>query len=164
MDACSCGSGRDYADCCEPVIRGARPADTAEQLMRARYTAYARHEIPFLLASSHPEHREDQDEAGIREWSEGSEWHGLRILATTDGGPDDQEGTVEFVAEYSREGEGAAHHEVATFSRHAGAWHLVKGEHVKPKPFVREAPKTGRNDPCPCGSGKKHKKCCGQAQ
>ncbi|WP_270657046.1 SEC-C metal-binding domain-containing protein [Aeromonas sp. Y293-4] len=22
-------------------------------------------------------------------------------------------------------------------------------------------PKTGRNDPCPCGSGKKHKKCCG---
>ena len=28
-------------------------------------------------------------------------------------------------------------------------------------PFVREQPKTGRNDPCPCGSGKKYKKCCG---
>ena len=27
--------------------------------------------------------------------------------------------------------------------------------------FVREAPKVGRNDPCPCGSGKKYKKCCG---
>nr|WP_281648576.1 DUF1186 domain-containing protein [Parendozoicomonas sp. Alg238-R29] len=27
--------------------------------------------------------------------------------------------------------------------------------------FVREEPKVGRNDPCPCGSGKKHKKCCG---
>jgi hypothetical protein len=27
-------------------------------------------------------------------------------------------------------------------------------------PFVREAPKIGRNDPCPCGSGKKYKKCC----
>ena len=26
--------------------------------------------------------------------------------------------------------------------------------------FVRAAPKVGRNDPCPCGSGKKHKKCC----
>lgn len=26
--------------------------------------------------------------------------------------------------------------------------------------YVREAPKTGRNDPCPCGSGKKYKKCC----
>lgn len=26
----------------------------------------------------------------------------------------------------------------------------------------REAPKVGRNDPCPCGSGKKYKKCCGK--
>jgi preprotein translocase subunit SecA len=25
----------------------------------------------------------------------------------------------------------------------------------------RESPKVGRNDPCPCGSGKKYKKCCG---
>ncbi|MBQ4347646.1 MAG: SEC-C domain-containing protein [Firmicutes bacterium] len=27
--------------------------------------------------------------------------------------------------------------------------------------YVSEAPKIGRNDPCPCGSGKKYKKCCG---
>ena len=33
--------------------------------------------------------------------------------------------------------------------------------YVAPKPFVRE-PKVGRNDPCPCGSGKKFKKCCGK--
>lgn len=30
------------------------------------------------------------------------------------------------------------------------------------KPYVREQPKVGRNDPCPCGSGKKYKKCCGK--
>ena len=30
-----------------------------------------------------------------------------------------------------------------------------------PVPVVRDAPKVGRNDPCPCGSGKKYKKCCG---
>jgi len=30
------------------------------------------------------------------------------------------------------------------------------------KPFVHRAQKTGRNDPCPCGSGKKLKKCCGK--
>jgi uncharacterized protein YecA (UPF0149 family) len=29
------------------------------------------------------------------------------------------------------------------------------------KPITREAPKVGRNDPCPCGSQKKFKKCCG---
>ena len=30
-----------------------------------------------------------------------------------------------------------------------------------PVPITRDAPKVGRNDPCPCGSGKKYKKCCG---
>ena len=33
---------------------------------------------------------------------------------------------------------------------------------VKVKTIVNEAPKVGRNDPCPCGSGKKYKKCCGK--
>ena len=30
----------------------------------------------------------------------------------------------------------------------------------RPAPVVRDSPKVGRNDPCPCGSGKKYKKCC----
>ncbi|HEY0135878.1 MAG TPA: SEC-C metal-binding domain-containing protein [Nannocystis sp.] len=34
-------------------------------------------------------------------------------------------------------------------------------EHAGPRPYVREQPKVGRNDPCVCGSGKKFKKCCG---
>ncbi len=33
-----------------------------------------------------------------------------------------------------------------------------------PKPYVREGRKVGRNEPCPCGSGKKYKKCCGRLQ
>lgn len=36
-------------------------------------------------------------------------------------------------------------------------------EVVKPVPFVR-LDKTGRNEPCPCGSGKKFKKCCLEAK
>ena len=32
-----------------------------------------------------------------------------------------------------------------------------------PRPYVREQPKVGRNEPCVCGSGKKSKKCCGAA-
>lgn len=34
----------------------------------------------------------------------------------------------------------------------------------KKKPITRNMPKVGRNDPCPCGSGKKYKKCCGQSE
>jgi preprotein translocase subunit SecA len=37
----------------------------------------------------------------------------------------------------------------------------VQGDATKVKPIVRDAPKVGRNDLCPCGSGKKYKKCCG---
>ena len=33
---------------------------------------------------------------------------------------------------------------------------------VEIKPMVRDTPKIGRNDPCPCGSKKKYKKCCGK--
>ena len=39
-------------------------------------------------------------------------------------------------------------------------WSWLEPEAV-PQPYVRSAPKVGRNDPCPCGSGKKYKKCCG---
>ena len=33
-----------------------------------------------------------------------------------------------------------------------------------PEPYERDSPKIGRNDPCPCGSGKKYKKCCGRTE
>ena len=39
----------------------------------------------------------------------------------------------------------------------------VGGEKAKPRPVVRRASeRVGRNDPCPCGSGKKYKQCCGK--
>ena len=38
----------------------------------------------------------------------------------------------------------------------------VGGEEQSKKPTVRDEDKVGRNDPCPCGSGKKYKKCCGR--
>jgi preprotein translocase subunit SecA len=38
----------------------------------------------------------------------------------------------------------------------------VGGEEEARKPVTREEAKVGRNDPCPCGSGKKYKKCCGR--
>ena len=37
-----------------------------------------------------------------------------------------------------------------------------KDDSVKKGPVRRESAKIGRNDPCPCGSGKKYKMCCGR--
>jgi len=160
MNSCPCGSGIDYAACCEPIITGKKPAETAEQLMRARYTAHVKVEIDFLFDSTHPKHREGYDHAGTQVWAENSEWHGLEILETSQGGPKDEQGEVVFVARF-RDKEGLRnHHERGQFKRKGRRWLFTEGIMVKPKPLT--VVKIGRNDPCSCGSGLKYKKCCGK--
>ncbi len=159
MNSCPCASGRDYSVCCEPIITGRQRAETAEQLMRARYSAHVKVEIDFLYDSTHPDHREGYDHKGTRVWAENSQWHGLEILETAQGGPEDQQGEVEFTVRF-RDKEGLrTHHERGQFERKQGCWLFTEGVMVKPKPLT--ANKIGRNDPCPCGSGLKYKKCCG---
>ncbi len=162
MNICPCGSNLAYEACCQAIIKGERQAETAEQLMRSRYSAYVMKEIDYLRTSLHPDHRADFNEKNTRSWAEGAEWHGLEIIGTTGGGPDESEGKVEFAVSYSEQGTKKDYRERATFSKKDGVWYLVNGEPLAAKQVVREAPKTGRNDPCPCGSGKKFKKCCAQ--
>ena len=159
-NSCPCGSGSDYAACCEPIITGRKPAETAEQLMRARYSAHVKVEVDFLFDSTHPDHREGYDQAGAKAWAERSEWHGLEILDTVQGGPQDETGEVEFVARYRDKSGLRSHHERGQFERKDGRWLFTEGEMVKSKPLT--ANKIGRNDPCSCGSGLKYKKCCGK--
>lgn len=160
MSNCPCGSDSDYSACCELIISGKKPAETAEQLMRARYSAHEKVEIDFLYESTHPDHREGYDHKGTRVWAENSTWYGLEILDTTQGGANDKEGEVEFVARF-RDKEGLRnHHERGHFKRRRGRWLFTEGDMVKSKPV--SVNKVGRNDPCTCGSGKKYKKCCGK--
>ena len=159
MNSCPCGSGLDYAACCEPIITGKRPAETAEQLMRARYAAHVKAEIDFLFESTHPDHRQGYDHKGTRTWAENSEWHGLEIVETTDGGPKDEVGEVEFIARFRDKDGIHSHHERGRFMRVKKRWLFVEGSMVKSQPA--SVTKIGRNDPCVCGSGKKYKKCCG---
>ncbi|MBI5367669.1 MAG: YchJ family protein [Planctomycetes bacterium] len=161
MKPCPCGSPLSYDECCRPLISGTRAAATAEELMRSRYSAYVEREIPYLRTSLSPDQRKDYDETSSREWAESAEWHSLQILNTSGGGPADRDGTVEFVATFTRQGVRQEHREVSTFVREGGTWYFAGGKVIGPKPVVREAAKVGRNDPCSCGSGKKYKKCCG---
>lgn len=161
MDTCPCGSGMAYDVCCGAIIKGEKAAGTAEQVMRARYSAYAMRDLDYLLTSLHPSHRSDYDPKSTRAWAEKAQWHKLEIIETAGGGPEENEGQVEFIASYSEEGIRKDHHELATFKKEDGTWYFVSGEAVPPKQFIRQTPKVGRNEPCPCGSGKKYKKCCG---
>lgn len=158
MTSCPCGSGRDYAECCAPIIAGT-PGATPETVMRSRYTAYTLKEMAHLRATLAPEAQTDYDETAATNWAGQAEWSGLEILGTEGGGPDDQDGFVEFRARYRMKGQDLVHHERSRFRRHEGRWLYVDGD--IPKPKTRHVEKIGRNDPCPCGSGKKYKKCCG---
>jgi len=158
---CPCGSGQTYEHCCEAFLKGERLPETAEQLMRSRYSAHAMQAIPYLHDTIHPDRRGDWDEEGTRAWAQSAEWQGMDVVATEAGGPDDARGFVEFVARFSMKGESMLHHERSLFEKVEGRWYFKEGRIVKPGQVRREAPKVGRNDPCPCGSGKKYKKCCG---
>jgi len=158
-EACPCGSGSLFGNCCEPIIEGTRESQTAEELMRARYSAFVTHAIDFIVASTHSRTRKEIDVDYIREWSETSTWHGLQILETRI--VNDNKAYVSFEARFTQRGEEQKHREKSLFEREHGQWRFVTGDELK-NPTVRyEAPRPGRNDPCPCGSGKKYKKCHG---
>ncbi len=159
---CPCCSGKKFDECCDPVIRGVRSAASAEELMRSRYSAYATSAIDWIIDSQVPEGRQFTDRRATEEWSKRSNWKGLEVLEVRDGGVDDDEGFVEFKAYYELAGEDIAHHEIASFRKEDGRWYFVDGLEVKPRPFKHLVKKVGPNEPCPCGSGKKHKKCCGR--
>ena len=59
-------SGKTYAECCEPVIKGTRKAATPEELMRSRYSAYAKAEIDHIIDSTHKTQRDNNDREEIR--------------------------------------------------------------------------------------------------
>jgi len=149
---CPCGNGT-LQDCCGPYLDGERPAPTAETLMRSRYTAYAIGNVEYLLKSWHPASRPDDFVL-----EEAIQWQGLEILATVAGGETDDTGEVEFVARYLVENRPGQLRERSDFRREDGLWYYVDGEEVKAQPV--SVVKVGRNEPCPCGSGKKYKRCC----
>ena len=84
------------------------------------------------------------------------------MVSTEAGCEEDQQGVVEFIATFKEKGVTRRHHEKSRFEKQDGRWYFVDGELVLAKTQVNEGPKVGRNDPCPCGSGKKYKKCCGR--
>jgi SEC-C motif-containing protein len=147
--ACPCGSGLSLAGCCGPLLGGAAAA-TAEALMRSRYTAYVLGDERYLLASWH---RSTRPAAVPMEGRPA--WCGLELRATVAGRAGDAEGRVEFVARYTEGGRPGVLHETSRFIREGGHWYYLDGRlHAEERP--------GRNAPCPCGSGRKFKRCCAE--
>lgn len=154
-ELCPCGSKKNFSLCCQPLLTGEKTAETPEQLMRSRFTAFYLGNIwDYVLKTWHPDTRPSVTAAELAEESLLAKWERLEIRETkTDG----DKGEVTFCAWYRDQTGLHPHIERSQFVRYDGEWVYTTGEFL---PYTRTA-KIKQNDPCPCGSGKKYKRCCG---
>ena len=126
---CPCKSRRSYAMCCLPFHQGKARPETAEQLMRSRYSAYFFRLVDYLVETTHPDTREPGLKQSLEKVIRQANWSYLTILGVAQGGKDDKRGKVEFVAEYYVDDEPCELHEISRFKRFKGAWKYldVKG-------------------------------------
>lgn len=120
--SCPCLGGLPFEECCGVFIAGEASAPTAERLMRSRYTAYARQEPAYLLATWHPSTR-----PASLELDPTVRWYRLDILSRTRGGMLDSDGTVEFRASYRSGDQTGSQHELSRFVREGQQWFYLDG-------------------------------------
>lgn len=124
--------------------------------MRSRFTAYARRNADYLLASWDAGKRP----ARIDFSKETAQWLTLQIVDCKKGSTKDSKGIVEFKAFYEQDGESYFMHEISRFVKTGQRWLYLDGV-IKAAGKVEASSGAGRNALCACGSGKKFKRCCG---
>lgn len=148
MSHCPCCSQKTFSDCCEPYVNGLKQAETAEKLMRSRYTAYSLARIDYIQKTMRGNAARNFNSSDARRWASSVKWLGLTIINASE--PKNNIATVTFFARFSDKGGNNFIYEKSTFEKINGAWFYVDGI----------TPTINRNDNCPCGSGKKFKRCC----
>lgn len=125
---CPCKSRMTYAVCCRPFHTGTARPETAEQLMRSRFSAYFFRMVDYLVSTTHPDTREPGLKQELEKTIHQVNWSFLNIIDVSKGGPDDKVGKVEFIASYYLNDEPHELHERSRFRRHKGAWKYLDGK------------------------------------
>lgn len=124
-DLCPCGDA-SFGQCCQPALEGRVWPETAEALMRSRFTAFALGIEDHIFRTWHPKTRpaDVSTDPVIA-------WQSLEIHATNQGGVEDATGTVDFSAHYTHNGVAGVQHELSEFSRRAGRWVYLGAQRVE---------------------------------
>jgi len=147
---CFCCSQLPFTECCEPILTDHSRALTPLALMRSRYTAYVLGRETHLLNSWAPDTRPES----LNLADSKTKWLELIIHSESIDPTDDNHGQVDFSARFMEHDQVCELREKSIFIRQAGLWYYFGGT-----PRITRN-KIGRNGLCPCGSGKKYKRCC----
>lgn len=150
-EACPCGLG-EYQQCCQPLHLGQAVAETAQQLMRSRYSAFAKQQIDYIQKTTALGQQDALDLAAIAQWSQENQWLKLEIVQV-DEKLDKQHALVEFKAHYHDAKQAQLHQEVSYFVKHQAQWYFLD-------PTTEQ--QISMKQACICGSDKKFKHCCAQ--
>ncbi|MCU4674639.1 YchJ family protein [Catenovulum sp. 2E275] len=150
---CPCQSQLTFETCCAPLIQQQKHAETAEQLMRSRYSAYATQAVDYIYQTQLPDSRSDNLKAEIAEFANSVKFVGLTVLNSQQ--MTESQAQVEFIAKYIDTDKLVCMQEVSNFLKQDNSWFYVDGK------LKVEQHKINRNQLCVCGSGKKFKRCCG---
>lgn len=142
---CYCDSKKDFNECCEIFLSQKEFPSTPLDLMRSRYSAYATANAEYILHTATEQNRYEDEPIG--EFCKNVTWLGLDIIYAKDN-------IVEFKAYYKGLDGIKMQHERSSFVLEDGIWLYDSGVFLNSK--------IQRNEPCPCKSGKKYKKCCGR--
>lgn len=157
-----------YRECCQPYHNtlsdadmdelGAVRAETAERLMRTRYSAFVLVKPEYIVKTTLPTQQSLLDMSAIESWATETDWVGLEIVAHM---PKlgKRHAQVEFKAYFNTVDGMQAHHELSAFVKvkdkatNDAHWYFLD-------PTV--AMTVTQKQPCICGSGEKFKRCCGE--
>lgn len=161
-----------YQECCQPYHdalsnedmdeSGAAKAETAERLMRTRYSAFVLVKPDYIIKTTLPAQQALLDKKAIESWAKETDWAGLEIVQHTPK-VSKRHAQVEFKACFNTTDNAStelqAHHELSTFVKiknkatNDARWYFLD-------PTV--AMTVTQKQPCICGSGEKFKRCCGE--
>ncbi|NMF46572.1 YchJ family protein [Pseudoalteromonas arctica] len=148
---CFCSSRQNYADCCEPLHLSVKQADSPEQLMRSRFSAYVIKNAEYVYQTYAKEKQAENPVKEINDFANSCRFINLDVIGSNH---DDNTGNVEFKAQYFYQNLFCELHEKSQFIKEDSKWRYLDGT-IYPVEDI----KVGRNDDCPCGSNKKYKKC-----
>ena len=128
MILCYCCSGDSFTHCCEPYLENIIAPETAEALMRSRYSAYVLAKVDYLLSTTHHSTRKSYSASSIKKRATSCNWLKLEIISTEKGFLEDTTGIVEFKAYYLNEKKFPhIHQEKSNFTKENGRWYYVDG-------------------------------------